>query len=213
MFVRTTMLRALACAVLLPALLSGCVTGRNSAPAFTYTTPDLAKGVVVGTVFESSVFEAHGARFGIVSGDPAALEGKSLWLSSHAPAGQVALLNVLPKVPTGKGSTFALQLTPGRYSVIIWLLDYGFRSRYSEASPKPIEFDVVAGKVIYLGRLDANRFVEVASIYDNFEEDIVYLKKNPLLANASIENKALEVREWWLTDALSKEILERNRAK
>ena len=213
MFVRTTMLRALACAVLLPALLSGCVTGRNSAPAFTYTTPDLAKGVVVGTVFESSVFEAHGARFGIVSGDPAALEGKSLWLSSHAPAGQVALLNVLPKVPTGKGSTFALQLTPGRYSVIIWLLDYGFRSRYSEASPKPIEFDVVAGKVIYLGRLDANRFLEVASIHDNFEEDIVYLKKNPLLANASIENKALEVREWWLTDALSKEILERNRAK
>lgn len=213
MFVRTTMLRALACAVLLPALLSGCVTGRNSAPAFTYTTPDLAKGVVVGTVFESSVFEAHGARFGIVSSDPAALEGKSLWLSSHAPAGQVALQNVLPKVPTGKGSTFALQLTPGRYSVIIWLLGYGFRSRYSEASPKPIEFDVVAGKVIYLGRLDANRFVEVASIYDNFEEDIVYLKKNPLLANASIENKALEVREWWLTDALSKEILERNRAK
>ena len=207
------MLRALACAVLLPALLSGCVTGRNSAPAFTYTTPDLAKGVVVGTVFESSVFEAHGARFGIVSGDPAALEGKSLWLSSHAPAGQVSLQNVAPKVPTGKGGTFALQLTPGRYSVIIWLLDYGFRSRYSEASPKPIEFDVVAGKVIYLGRLDANRFVEVASIYDNFEEDIVYLKKNPLLANASIENKALEVREWWLTDALSKEILERNRAK
>ena len=51
MFVRTTMLRALACAVLLPALLSGCVTGRNSAPAFTYTTPDPAKGVVVGTVF------------------------------------------------------------------------------------------------------------------------------------------------------------------
>ena len=71
----------------------------------------------------------------------------------------------------------------------------------------------MAGKVIYLGRLDANRFLEVASIHDNFEEDIVYLKKNPLLANASIENKALEVHEWWLQDALSKEILERNRVK
>lgn len=57
MFVRTTMLRALACAVLLPALLSGCVTGHNSAPAFTYTTPDPAKGVVVGTVFERAVDE------------------------------------------------------------------------------------------------------------------------------------------------------------
>ncbi|MNT59986.1 hypothetical protein D3C72_1975410 [compost metagenome] len=71
----------------------------------------------------------------------------------------------------------------------------------------------MAGKVIYLGRLDANRFLQVASIHDNFEEDIAYLKKNPLLANASIENKALEVREWWLEDALGKEIQERNRAK
>ena len=211
MFVRTTMLRALACAVLLPALLSGCVTGHNSAPAFTYTTPDPAKGVVVGTVFERAVFEAHGARFGIVSSDLAANKDKDLWLSSHAPAGQVSLQNVAPKVPTGKGSTFALQLTPGRYRILIWLLDYGSRSKYSESSPKAIEFDVVAGKVIYLGRLDANRFLEVASIHDNFEEDIVYLKKNPLLANASIENKALEVSEWWLKDATGKKLLERNR--
>lgn len=114
MFVRTTMLRALACAVLLPALLSGCVTGHNSAPAFTYTTPDPAKGVVVGTVFERAVFEAHGARFGIVSSDLATNKDKDPWLSSHAPAGQVSLQNVAPKVPTSKGSTFALQLTPGR---------------------------------------------------------------------------------------------------
>lgn len=212
MFFRTTVIRSLAAVALLSAVLSGCA-GPSGSGAFNYNKPDPAKGVVVGTVFERAVFEAYGATFTIMGNNEAMRTGQLINLSSTGIAGQTSLLNVPPKLPKGKGSTFALQLEPGRYLILLWSLDYGRKNKYSESLPQRVEFDVEAGKVIYIGRLDANRFLEMASIHDNYAEDIDYLKKNPLLSNATIENRSLDVREWWLKEAAGKKMLQRTDAQ
>jgi len=213
MFFRTTAIRSLAAIALLSVILSGCASSSFNPASLNYTQPDPAKGVVIGTVFERAVFEPYGATFVITPNNPAMIATNRIGLSSKAMAGQTTLRNVPPKLPKGEGTTFALQLAPGRYRVSFWGLDYGRRFKYSESPLQQIEFDVEAGKVIYIGRLDANRFMEMASIHDNYAEDIEYLKKNPLLSNATIENKALEVREWWLPDATGKELLKRQNAQ
>ena len=185
--------------------LSGCASLDQSAQKYALKENDPSKGVVVGTVFERSVFTPYGAYFYIQSP-----QNERIVLSSGARTGRFSIVNTPPKVPKGVGSPFALQLPPGQYKVIGWALDYGSANKSSLPFDSPVEFEVVAGKVSYLGRFDANRFLEIASIHDNYDEDMSYLKSIPLLGASKIENKSLSVQGWWLPNPAGKEIIEKS---
>jgi hypothetical protein len=197
--------RAFTLVAVLLMTLSGCATSDQSAQ-YELKDADPKKGIIVGTVFERSVFTPHGAKFQIHSPT-----GELIAVHSHGRAGNKRFAYEPPKVPKGVGATFALQLPPGKYKVVAWGLDYGRSYKMSGQPPVPVEFDVEAGKTIYLGRLDANRFLEIGSIHDKFAEDSEHLKGNPLLAGKQIENKSLKVKGWWLPNASGKELLEKHK--
>lgn len=182
-------------------LLVGCASQRATSTKYSIAQLDSTQGVVVGTVFERSVFTPYGAYFYFRAPD-----GERITISSGAKSGP-NIRNTPPKIPQGVGSTFALQLPPGKYQVMGWALDYGRALKRSEAPPNPITFDVVAGKVLYLGRFDANRFLEVASIHDNYAEDEAYLRRLPQIAGAPVNNAALAARGWWLPNAEGKSLV------
>ncbi|CAB3866998.1 MULTISPECIES: hypothetical protein [Achromobacter] len=192
-------------AILTLAMLVGCTTAGQSSARYSVAALDPAKGVVVGTVFERAVFVPYGAYFYLQSSD-----GKRIMLESGGGGGKPAIVNNPPKVPKGVGSTFALQLAPGKYQITRWALDYGRRIKVSEGFAQAIEFEVIPGQIAYLGRLDASRFLEVASIHDNYAEDLPYLKtRHPSLESVEIVNRSLRVQGWWLPDPTGKAILER----
>ncbi|MNU93020.1 hypothetical protein D3C71_829500 [compost metagenome] len=195
----------LAAAALAVAILAGCTTAGQRSNKYAVTEVNPAKGIVVGTVFERAVFTPHGAFFYLK-----AFDDERIMLESGGGGRKPAITNQPPKVPKGVGSTFALQLPPGKYQVTGWALDYGRRIKVSEGYRQPIEFEVIAGQVTYLGRFDASRFLEVASIHDNYAEDAPILKmKHPILESAEIVNRSIRVQGWWLPDPTGKEILER----
>lgn len=177
------------------AVLSGCAAFDTQ--PYAYTTNDPAKGVVVGTVFERAAFDANGATFAIETP-----ERQLITLSSQARWGGEAIVNNPPVVPKGVGSAFALQLAPGKYRVVSWSLSYRSGDTHAAPPPSPQEFEVVAGQVIYIGRLDANRFLEIASLHDNLSEDLPYLKRLPPLRDAAIENRSLALQGWWMPNAV-----------
>jgi len=186
-------------------LLSGCVTRDFSV---TLKNNDPSKGIVVGTIFERSVFTPYGAVFKLKGPD-----GKTIFLDRNPryfKSENIFFENTPPKVPKGIGRTFAIQLPPGRYSIIDWGLDYGSKYKLSGAPQNPIVFDVVANEAIYIGRLDANRFLEVASIHDAFDEDQKYFSELPSLKQIKLLNRSLSVKGWWLPDATGQEMLKRN---
>lgn len=196
--------RLAAVVILFAALLAGCAAPRQTSTKYALTEKDASKGVVVGTVFERSVFTPYGAYFYLQSPDK-----ERIIVASGGNSGAYTIVNTPPKVPKGVGSTFALQLPPGKYQVSGWALDYGRANKRSEPFEQPIEFEVVAGQVQYLGRFDANRFMELASIGDNFSEDLPLLKKIPALSTAEITNKSLGVKGWWLPNPAGREMLQR----
>lgn len=192
-------------AILALAILTGCSTSGQASRMYSVAEVDPTKGIVVGTVFERAAFTPHGAYFYLKSFDD-----KRIFLESGGGGGKPAIINTAPKVPQGVGSTFALQLPPGKYQVTRWALDYGRRIKVSEGYKQPIEFEVVAGQVTYLGRFDASRFLEVASIRDNYAEDLPVLKlKHPTLDSAEIVNRSIRIQGWWLPNPTGKDILER----
>jgi hypothetical protein len=198
--------RRLAVIGILSALLGACASTRDTSAKYTLRERDDSQGVVVGTVFERSVFVPYGAYFYLEAPDK-----ERIVLSSGGNAGRstkATIVNVPPKLPKGLGSTFALQLPPGRYRVAGWALDYGRHLKRSEAFPQPIEFEVVAGQVRYLGRFDANRFLELASIHDNSSEDLPLFDKLSLKPS-EIVNGSLSVKGWWLPNPAGKDIVER----
>jgi hypothetical protein len=172
-------------------LLSGCATTKQP----TLNDIDPSKGIVVGVVFESSLFGPHGAYFFIQAPD-----GGKITISSGAENRSYTIKNVPPKTPLGVGKPFILQLPPGKYQVVGWALDYG-RIKKSQPPANPVEFEVVAGKISYLGHFSANRFTEVAAILQKYDEDIPHVRKNTILSNAIIGNNALSVYGWELPDA------------
>lgn len=185
-------------------LVTGCATLDQSAQKYAFKEIDPSKGVVVGAVFERAVFTPYGAYFYIQAPD-----GEKIVLSSRARTGRYSIINVPPKVPKGVGSPFALQLPSGKYRVVGWALDYGSANKSSLPPETTIEFEVVAGKVSYLGRFDANRFLEIASIHDNFDEDVAYIRKSFPLISTSISNQSINVKGWWLPNPAGKEIIDR----
>lgn len=193
------------CFVVASLLLSGCAT-----PDFSVTLKDNdpSKGVVVGTIFERSVFTPYGAIFKLQGPD-----GKIILLDRNPryfKNENVTFEHKPPKVPMGVGRTFAIQLSPGRYKITSWGLDYGSRYKLSGEPQNPIEFDVVANEAIYIGRLDANRFLELASIHDNFNDDKKYFSELQNLRGFDLINKSLSVNGWWLPDATGKEMLKKH---
>ena len=192
-------------AILALAILAGCTTAGQTSRAYSIAEVNPAKGIVVGTIFERAVFIPHGAYFYITSFDD-----KRIMLESGGGGGKPSIVNKPPQVPKGVGSTFALQLPPGKYRLTRWALDYGRRIKVSEDYKQPVEFDVIAGQVTYVGRFDANRFLEIASIRDNYAEDLPVLKlKHPTLESAEIVNRSMRIQGWWLPDATGKDILQR----
>jgi len=77
----------------------------------------------------------------------------------------------------------------------------------SSAPESKLEFTVEQGKTIYLGRFDANRFLEISSIWNNFVEDIQYLKNVAVLKAEEIENRSMDFKGWWLPHASGKDVL------
>lgn len=198
-------LPSLAVAIFALAVLAGCTTAGQKSMKYSIAEADPTKGIVIGTVFERAAFTPHGAYFYLESSD-----NKRIMLESGGGGGKPAIVNQPPEVPKGVGSTFAMQLPPGKYKVTRWALDYGRRIKVSEGFKQPVEFDVVAGQVSYIGRLDASRFLEVAGIRDNYAEDLPVLKsKHPTLESAEIVNRSMHVRGWWLPNPTGKDILER----
>ncbi|NUU01473.1 hypothetical protein [Herbaspirillum robiniae] len=197
-----TRLADIVAAIIATAMLSGCMTTAGSSK-YAADTVDPARGIVVGTVFERAVFTPYGVYFYILSPD-----GSKIVLTRDHVKGQATIWNDPPKVPKGEGTTFSLQLPPGKYQIVGWALNYGtYNRKASEPYKTPIEFSVEPGKTIYIGRLDANRFMEIASIHDNYEEDASYLQKVSFLKGLSIENKALNIKGWWLPNATGKDML------
>lgn len=182
--------------------LSGCVSIDQK--KYMLTELDPKKGIIVGTVFERAVFTPYGAYFYIQTPN-----GEQIVLFSGAKKGSYSIVNNPPKIPKGIGSTFALQVSPGKYRVTGWALDYGRANKSSTPPDIATEFEVEAGKTIYLGRFDANRFLEAASIHDNYAEDSVYLSKVPLIDHKGIENKALNLQGWWLPNAAGRDLLKK----
>lgn len=185
------------------AIVAGCASIRETSTKYTLRERDPSKGVIVGTVFERSVFVPYGAYFYLEATDK-----ERIVLASGGNSGRPNIINSLPKVPKGVGSTFALQVPPGKYRVTGWALDYGRLIKRSEAFSQPIEFEVIAGQVTYLGRFDANRFLELASIGDNSAEDLPLLAKHPV-GPAEIVNGSLSAKGWWLPNPAGKDIVER----
>lgn len=182
-------------------MIAGCATVELAEDKYGLRETDVSKGIVVGTVFERAVFTPYGATFYISTPS-----GERLRLTSGAERRRSTIVNVAPKRPTGAGMPFALQLPPGKYTLTDWSLSYGSSSKKSDAPDMPIEFVVEAGKVIYLGRFDANRFMENSYLHDNYAEDAEYFRKMPLLSGREIENRALKYQGWWLPNAAGKEM-------
>lgn len=192
--------------IVLLASLAGCATlTDNRTSTYELQTPDPGKGVVAGTLFLRTEF---------LSGDNATL---SLW-----GPGKYEIIGLwlrrFSKSPydfsesRGLGRAFALQLAPGRYKLDSWGLYPGGKNakpKYSGEPETAVEFEVVAGKTIYIGRFDADRLLEVASFHDNLANDLIELQKIPALDIRNMENHALNVRGWWLKDTVGKEILRR----
>ncbi|MGJ7488485.1 hypothetical protein ACSFA2_24685 [Variovorax sp. LT2P21] len=171
-------------------VLVGCASPRETSSKYTLDALDSSKGIIVGSVYERAVFLPHGAYFSILSP-----QGERIVIASKP---QSKESSILLDRPSGRGNTFALQLPPGKYQVTGWALDYGSLLKRSRPLERPLEFEVIAGQVRYLGRFDANRFSEVASIDDQFSDDLARVRKLPGLAAAAPVNAALDVKGWAL---------------
>jgi hypothetical protein len=185
-------------------LLTGCAALVDQSTKHELIAPDATKGVIVGTVFERSILAPRGAKFHI--------KGPNNDFFVLSSGGDNLRYNITSDQPKGVGMTFARQLAPGKYKVWLWALSYGRNSKFSGDDPG-VEFEVEAGKVIYLGRFDANRFLEVASIHDNFKDDLKYLSRNPLIDVNAIENKALSKKGWWIFNSSGKELIKKTESK
>ena len=185
--------------------LTGCTLLDHRSSTYELEKPDPSKGVVVGTLFMRTEFLGR---------DNASL---SLWGPGKYEVVSLSLRSFTQSPYDfsehgGVGRAFALQLAPGKYKLGWWSIFDGNRNGKLKSSegPEPIvEFEVQAGKTVYLGRFDANQRLEVASIHDNLSNDILWIKKIPAVNVKEIENRSLNVRGWWLKDAVGKEILRR----
>jgi len=204
MLIKKIVSRTFILVLFLSFFLSGCAFIGLLKQKYEIKEVDATKGIIVGTVFERAVFTPYGAYFYITTP-----QGEQIILSSGAENASYSIINTPPKLPKGVGNTFALQLPPGKYQVTGWALDYGRINKTSTLPDNPIEFEVEAGKAIYLGRFDANRLMEIASIHDNYTEDSSYLNRIIVLRTIPIENRSINYKGWWLPNAAGKEILKK----
>lgn len=179
------------CALLASAGITGCA----SAPYYKHRSYNANNGVVVGTVYERAAFVPYGTTFVLMDDKGNRYQLNRIRIKGFA---------FQEMRPTGAGTTFALELPPGSYKVVQWWLDYGSMDKKSETIPDNASFVVEAGKFSYIGRLDANRFMEVASIRDNFDEDLPRLKRHADLAKHEIVNQSMTLQGWWLPDPTGK---------
>lgn len=180
-------------------LMAGCSVMETGLTRYEMKEPDPGKGIVVGTVFERSTMFKDGLEF-VMWGPRQELFWVTNWVS-RSPSNFAEA--------KGTGHAFALQLPPGKYRVSYWSLPNGKAVKTSDRSVPDIEFEVVAGKAVYLGRFDASLALEVAAIYDNFKEDLPLLRKIPGLNVDQVENKSLNKRGWWMNEAAGKANWER----
>lgn len=155
-------------------------------------------GVALGTIYERAVFTPCGATFTLMDD-----QGKKYRIERKHIHG----IQFAEERPQGVGTTFALELPPGTYHVVQWSLNYGRADKPSGRPPQEAKFTVEAGKFTYIGRLDANRFMEVASIEDHFDEDVRLFKRHEDLANRQIENNSINLKGWWLPDPAGKRLV------
>ncbi len=91
----------------------------------------------------------------------------------------------------------ALELKPGRYKVIEWVL---YRTEGGSSGPHPTKqfaFDVKSGEVAYIGDLKVIRVVGNWIISDQHARDKPkFMKYFPFLKEATIVNKAIN-SGWW----------------
>lgn len=174
--------------------LAACSVMETSLTRYELKEPDPAKGIVVGTVIERSSMFKEGLEF-VIWGPGEVIVTVTNWVS-RSPSNFVEA--------KGLGHAFAMQLPPGKYRVAYWSMVDGKGRKSADVLRPDLEFDVVAGKVSYLGRFDASHTMEVAAIYDNLKEDLPLLRKVPGLNVDVVENKSITKRGWWMNEATGK---------
>lgn len=179
---------------------AGCSVMETSLTRYELKEPDPSKGIVVGTVMERSSQFKDGLEFVIWGPREKEIMRVTNWMS-RSPSNFAEA--------KGMGHAFALQLAPGKYRVANWSLPDGKGFKSSAVLKPDLEFEVVAGKVFYLGRFDASQILEVAAIYDNLQGDLPALRKIPGVNVELIENKSLSKRGWWMNEATGKANWER----
>lgn len=183
-------------------VLTGCSLLDHRSSTYELEKPDPTKGVVVGTLFmRADSLGRDNANLSLWGPGKYEVIGLSLRSFTQSPYDF--------SEGKGYGRAYALQLSPGKYKLGWWSIYDGRREalKSSEAPETAVEFEVVAGKTIYLGRFDASRKLEVASFHDNLAMDSIWIKRIPAVNFNEIENRSLNVRGWWLQDAVGKEIL------
>jgi hypothetical protein len=130
-----TKMKNLAIACLLVVALAGCGTIDISSAKYRVDRIDSARGIITGTIYERYAIRPYGAYFYISNS-----AGETITISTTAVAGQQRIIGTPPKAPQGVGTTFALQLPPGRYAVTGWGLDYGRMIKKSSAPESKLEF-------------------------------------------------------------------------
>lgn len=178
---------------------AGCSVINNPLTKYALRGPDPSKGIVVGTVYQRAAYYQHDLRF-VMRG----ANGELMAVTTYVGRSPSDFTD-----PKGMGHAFALQLAPGKYRVSRWTFPAGAGVRSSNLPEPEIEFEVVAGKVFYLGRFEANLGLEVAGIYDNLQIDLPRLRTIPGIDVEQIENRSLNKRGWWVNEAEGKAKLQR----
>jgi hypothetical protein len=187
-------------------LLMGCVNFNESLIKYEPKVIDSSKGIIIGTIFERTREQPLGVFFYIKTES-----NETISLHNGVLSKDFTIDNKSPTNPIGVGKPFALQLSPGKYRVDSWILNMEkFTHKKSLKNSIPIEFDVVAGRVSYIGRFDVDRLYEVAAIHDNYYEDLNYIQAHYILKGTTIYNDSLNVRGWWVKNPLGQELMRSN---
>ena len=156
---------------------------------------DQNSGYAIGSVYERAVFTPYGTYFMIVPDDLAVKGVVADYFQVGTGIKKHDFRSFTP--PTGVISWFAVPLKPGKYSVLMWALDYGAKYKHSDAAGKKLQFEIKPGVATYIGRMDANRYTEVAMIHDQQAEDIPKVKqKFSALGLAKFEMAPLSIKDW-----------------
>ena len=183
--------------LLLATLMTSCAS-TNSVPTNFQLNADSAQGLIVGSITYESTIGRFGVEATARDGGPGfyAAIGFTMW----PPLGPQ-----FDEELRKKGGTFAVAVRPGQYTLQRWTLQSGQRTS-APSRPFMVPFNVVAGKVTYLGSFQfaADGSVTLA---DQSERDLPLLRKRvPAVGAAPL---AVAIRSGARVEGLGKDTASR----